>query len=54
MPIVIDKFGGAEKQRLLLEQEGVEFDRKDHVNLKKYGWKGPNEDPVDSQQLNLF
>ena len=46
--------GGAEKQRLLLEQEGVEFDAKERVDLKKYGWKGPGEDPVDSQQLNLF
>ncbi|HEU0293619.1 MAG TPA: MGMT family protein [Anaerolineales bacterium] len=47
--------GGAEKQRQLLEQEGVEFDEKDRVDLKKYGWKGPNEkDNVDSEQLNLF
>ena len=47
--------GGAEKQRQLLEQEGVEFDAKDRVDLKKYGWKGPNEeDQVEPQQPNLF
>lgn len=46
--------GGAEKQRQLLEQEGVEFDAKDRVDLKKYGWKGPNEDETNSPQLNLF
>jgi len=47
--------GGAEKQRLLLEQEGVEFDDKDRVDFKKYGWKGPNEeDQVEPQQPNLF
>jgi len=47
--------GGAEKQRLLLEQEGVQFDEKDRVDFKKYGWKGPNEeDQVEPQQPNLF
>ena len=33
---------GAERQRELLEAEGVEF-VKDKVDMKKYGWKGPNE-----------
>jgi hypothetical protein len=38
-----------------LEQEGVEFDAKDRVDLKKYGWQGPNEeDQVEPQQPNLF
>ena len=47
--------GGAEKQRQLLEQEGVEFDAKDRVDFKKHGWTGPNEtDVADSEQLNLF
>ena len=40
---------GAEKQRVLLEEEGVEFDSKGRIDLKKYGWKGPdNEMPVQS------
>ena len=46
--------GGAEKQRQLLEQEGVEFDAKDRVDLKKYGWKGLNEEDVEPEQPNLF
>lgn len=47
--------GGAEKQRLLLEQEGVEFDAKDRVDFKKYGWKGLSDgDIVEPQQPSLF
>ncbi len=45
--------GGAEKQRLLLEQEGVEFDPKDRVDFKKYGWKGPGE-ADEARQESLF
>ena len=45
--------GGAEKQRLLLEQEGVEFDAKDRVDFKKYGWKGPGE-ADEPRQESLF
>ena len=33
---------GAEQQRHLLEQEGVVFDAKGKVDLKKYAWAGPN------------
>ncbi|MFZ5902967.1 MAG: MGMT family protein [Chloroflexota bacterium] len=33
---------GAEKQRLLLEEEGIVF-VKDKVGLKKYGWGGLDE-----------
>jgi len=47
--------GGAEKQRLLLEQEGVEFDAKDRVDFKKYGWRGLSDgDIVEPQQPSLF
>src|SRR5258708_2465344 len=43
--------GGAEKQRLLLEQEGGEFDAKDRVDFKKYGWKSLSDgDIVEPQQ----
>lgn len=49
----ISKRPGAERQRLLLEQEGVEFDAKDRVNLKKYGWSGSN-DEEDIQQAKMF
>jgi methylated-DNA-protein-cysteine methyltransferase-like protein len=33
---------GAERQRLLLEAEGIEF-VKDRIDLKKYGWQGLDE-----------
>jgi methylated-DNA-protein-cysteine methyltransferase-like protein len=32
---------GAERQRQLLEGEGVQFDDRDRVNLSRYGWSGP-------------
>ena len=31
-------FGGENKQRILLEQEGVEFDDEGRVILEKYRW----------------
>lgn len=45
----ISERAGAEKQRLLLEQEGVEFDAKDRVDLKKYGWSGKSGEAEVSQ-----
>lgn len=35
--------GGGSQQRELLEAEGVEFDERGRVNLKKYAWSGPSE-----------
>jgi methylated-DNA-protein-cysteine methyltransferase-like protein len=35
---------GAEKQRLLLEEEGVAFDDRSRVSLKVYAWEGPEPD----------
>jgi methylated-DNA-protein-cysteine methyltransferase-like protein len=32
-----------EEQRLLLENEGIEFNRHGRVNLKKYRWAGPKK-----------
>jgi methylated-DNA-protein-cysteine methyltransferase-like protein len=43
---------GAEKQRTLLEEEGIVF-VKDKVDFKKYGWRGPNE-PDEPRQETLF
>jgi len=39
---------GAERQRQLLEEEGIVF-IKDKVDFKKYGWKGPGEADEPSQ-----
>jgi methylated-DNA-protein-cysteine methyltransferase related protein len=33
--------GGGEHQRQLLEAEGVVFDDRDRVDLKKFAWEGP-------------
>ena len=44
--------GGAERQRILLEEEGIVF-VKDKVDFKKYGWRGPNE-PDEPRQETLF
>ncbi len=32
---------GALRQRRLLEKEGIRFDRRNRVNLRKFGWAGP-------------
>jgi methylated-DNA-protein-cysteine methyltransferase-like protein len=40
---------GAQKQRELLEQEGVVF-VKDKIDLKKYGWGGFDEGDQPAQQ----
>lgn len=44
---------GAEKQRVLLEQEGVTFDAKDKIDLKIFGWSGSN-DGGQAIQTKLF
>jgi len=36
---------GAETQRRLLEEEGVEFNERARVDLKTYGWQGLNFQP---------
>ncbi|HLE92057.1 MAG TPA: MGMT family protein [Anaerolineales bacterium] len=51
---ISERPGGAEKQRILLEEEGIVF-VKDKVDLKKYGWSGLNEeDNVEPHQPSLF
>lgn len=54
---------GADSQRHLLEKEGVIFDAKDRVDLKRYGWRGPEISwlrqnglvaPDEPQQLSLI
>jgi methylated-DNA-protein-cysteine methyltransferase-like protein len=34
---------GAQKQKELLLEEGVVFNEKGRIDLKKYGWRGPGE-----------
>ncbi len=49
----ISERAGAERQRQLLEQEGVTFDAKDRIDFKKYGWKGPDAED-EPRQASLF
>lgn len=43
---------GAERQRTLLEEEGVMF-VKNTIDMKNYGWRGPGEED-DPKQGTLF
>lgn len=36
--------GGGEIQRGLLEAEGMEFDERERIDLKRFGWQGPDDD----------
>jgi methylated-DNA-protein-cysteine methyltransferase-like protein len=49
----ISSRAGAERQRQLLEQEGVEFDARGRIDLKRYGWKG-QADVTGISQQSLF
>jgi methylated-DNA-protein-cysteine methyltransferase-like protein len=48
----ISKRPGAEKQRQLLEEEGIPF-VKDKVNLETYQWRGPGQEDAP-RQARLF
>lgn len=43
---------GAQRQRELLEEEGVEFDDRDRIDFDRYGWEGP--DPEWCKARGLF
>ena len=45
----ISERAGAQKQRLLLEEEGIEF-KNDKVDLKKVGWGGLDEADLPRQE----
>jgi len=36
---------GAQKQRQLLEEEGVQFDERGRIDLKIFGWQGASTEP---------
>ena len=42
---------GAELQRALLEAESVIFDNKDRIDLARFGWRGPDDDWLQANQL---
>ena len=43
--------GGSQRQRELLEAEGVEFDERERVNLKRFGWNGPSAEWLEAHGL---
>jgi methylated-DNA-protein-cysteine methyltransferase-like protein len=43
--------GGSQRQRELLEAEGVEFDERERVNLKRFGWNGPSLEWLAAHEL---
>ena len=49
--VSVRRGGGEQLQRHLLEEEGVEFDDRDRVDLKKYGWSGS---PPTEEQPRLL
>jgi methylated-DNA-protein-cysteine methyltransferase-like protein len=50
--ISLRKGGGYEEQRRLLEEEGIEFDERERIDLKKYRWEGPSEEWLKAHGLN--
>jgi hypothetical protein len=55
--------GSGQSQRKLLEAESVDFDARERVDLKKYGWEGPPpewlkangfDSPDEPQQLSFL
>jgi methylated-DNA-protein-cysteine methyltransferase-like protein len=42
---------GAQDQRRLLEQEGVEFDERGRIDLKVFGWQSSPEEPEQPRLL---
>src|SRR5512143_98542 len=47
---------GAAKQRMRLEAEGIVFDQRGRIDLKKYRWAGPGGEfgSDEPEQLGLF
>ena len=41
--VSLRKGGGGAEQRTRLEDEGIEFDEKERVDLKRYLWPGPTD-----------
>ena len=43
--------GGYEVQHQMLEDEGISFDERDRINLKRHQWNGPGVDWLREHQL---
>ena len=49
--VSIRKGGGSQLQRQLLEDEGVVFDERERVDLKRYRWEGPSREWLSAHGL---
>jgi methylated-DNA-protein-cysteine methyltransferase related protein len=45
--------GGVTHQRDLLEAEGVLFDERGRVDLRRYAWEGPTEEWLETQGITV-
>lgn len=52
--ISLRRGSGQERQRALLEGEGIQFDERDRIDLQRYGWDGPDNQLRRSSQPRLF
>lgn len=51
--ISLRRSGGGIRQRRILEEENVRFDAGDRIDLKKFGWSGPDPDWLEQHGLGL-
>lgn len=49
--ISLAKGKGYERQRELLEAEGVVFDARERVDLNRFGWEGPSDEWLEAEGL---
>jgi methylated-DNA-protein-cysteine methyltransferase-like protein len=49
--ISLRRGSGSQRQRQLLEAEGVEFNERERVNLKRFGWNGPSAEWLAARGL---
>jgi len=48
---------GGEIQRMRLEAEGITFDARGRIDMKRFGWQGPGshpDEPSEAEQPALF
>lgn len=49
--ISLRRGGGHLRQRELLEEEGIVFDERERLDLKRYGWEGPSDEWLAQQGI---
>lgn len=49
--VSLRKSGGHERQKELLIEEGVVFDERERIDLKRYGWSGPTQEWLEDNGM---